>query len=152
MANEAKRQSDFLAEHDTLTEMPNRTFLMRELQRTIERAKAADTTVTVFFIDLDGFKPINDEHGHQVGDMVLRVVAERIAQASAPSILSPGSAATSSWSPWNSIDNTCPPSSGCDRTCTKRSPLSSASTAARYLSPQASGRLCIRLTLKTPTN
>ncbi len=77
-ANEAKRQSDYLAEHDALTEMPNRIFLLRELQRTIERAKRAGTTVAVFFIDLDGFKPVNDKHGHQVGDMVLRVVAQRI--------------------------------------------------------------------------
>jgi diguanylate cyclase (GGDEF)-like protein len=75
---EEKRQSDFLAEHDTLTEMPNRIWFMRQLETMIRRAKDAHTTVTVLFIDLNGFKPINDEYGHQFGDMVLRVVSRRI--------------------------------------------------------------------------
>jgi diguanylate cyclase (GGDEF)-like protein len=75
---EAKRQSDYIAEHDTLTEMPNRIFFLRHLEDVIGRAKVAGTTVTILFIDLDGFKPINDRYGHRVGDMVLRVVAHRI--------------------------------------------------------------------------
>jgi diguanylate cyclase (GGDEF)-like protein len=77
-AKEAKRQSDFLAEHDTLTELPNRVFFLRQLEQVIGRAADAGTTVSVLFIDLDGFKPINDQHGHAIGDMVLRVVARRI--------------------------------------------------------------------------
>jgi diguanylate cyclase (GGDEF)-like protein len=78
VAKEAKLQSDFLAEHDTLTELPNRIFFLRQLEQVINRAADAGTTVSVLFIDLDGFKPINDLHGHAVGDMVLRVVARRI--------------------------------------------------------------------------
>lgn len=78
VAQEAKRQSDYLAEHDPLTELPNRKLFLRRLEEVLERARQAGTTVSVLFIDLDGFKPINDRHGHAVGDMVLRVVARRI--------------------------------------------------------------------------
>jgi diguanylate cyclase (GGDEF)-like protein len=78
VAKEAKRQSDFLAEHDVLTEMPNRIHFMRELESMITHAEQADMAVAVLFIDLNDFKPINDQHGHQFGDMVLRVVAQRI--------------------------------------------------------------------------
>jgi diguanylate cyclase (GGDEF)-like protein len=81
MTQEAKRLSDYLAEHDTLTEMPNRIYFTRQLEELIERTKVAGTTATVLFVDLDDFKPINDEHGHQIGDMVLRVVSQRIRSA-----------------------------------------------------------------------
>lgn len=75
---EAKRQSDFLAEHDTLTGMPNRICFLRRLEAMIEHATDTHATVTVLFIDLDDFKPINDGYGHRVGDIVLTVVSERI--------------------------------------------------------------------------
>lgn len=77
-AQEAKRQSDYLAEHDALTELPNRIYFLRRLGEMIEEAEQAGTIISVLFIDLDGFKPINDRHGHSVGDMVLRVVGRRI--------------------------------------------------------------------------
>jgi diguanylate cyclase (GGDEF)-like protein len=78
MAQEAKLQSDFLAEHDMLTEMPNRIRFMRELESMIKHAEQSNMAVAVLFIDLNDFKPINDRCGHQIGDMVLRVVAKRI--------------------------------------------------------------------------
>lgn len=75
---EAKRQSDFLAEHDTLTRMPNRICFLRRLEAMMEHANDTHATATVLFIDLDDFKPINDTYGHRVGDIVLTVVSERI--------------------------------------------------------------------------
>lgn len=77
-AQEAKRQSDYLAEHDALTELPNRILFLRRLGEVIELANQTGTVVSVLFIDLDGFKPVNDRYGHATGDMVLRVVARRI--------------------------------------------------------------------------
>jgi diguanylate cyclase (GGDEF)-like protein len=75
---EAKRQSDFFAEHDMLTEMPNRISFMHRLEDLLKHACKAHATVSLIFIDLDDFKPINDQHGHRIGDVVLQVVAERI--------------------------------------------------------------------------
>ncbi|HEV7776093.1 MAG TPA: EAL domain-containing protein [Luteibacter sp.] len=66
----------FHAYHDTLTGLPNRAFLMQELKAALvgqERAPLA-----VMFIDLDGFKAINDTHGHQAGDSFLRAVASSL--------------------------------------------------------------------------
>jgi len=59
------------ATHDPLTGLPNRTAL-------ISRLSAAKGRVGVCYIDLDGFKEINDKHGHDAGDTLLRVIAERI--------------------------------------------------------------------------
>jgi diguanylate cyclase len=59
------------ATHDPLTGLPNRTAL-------ISRLSAAKGQVGVCYIDLDGFKEINDKHGHDAGDTLLRVIAERI--------------------------------------------------------------------------
>jgi diguanylate cyclase (GGDEF)-like protein len=78
MTKEAKRQSDFLAEHDVLTGMPNRICFLRQLEAMIEHAKDAHATITIFFIDLNGFKPINDVYGHRVGDEILVTVSERM--------------------------------------------------------------------------
>jgi diguanylate cyclase (GGDEF)-like protein len=78
MTKEAKRQSDFLAEHDVLTGMPNRICFLRQLEAMIEHATDAHATITIFFIDLNGFKPINDVYGHRVGDEILVTVSERM--------------------------------------------------------------------------
>jgi len=67
-----------LATHDTLTGLPNRYLMMDRLQRILLQAKRSDTIVGVLFIDLDGFKAVNDAHGHDFGDLVLRAVAERL--------------------------------------------------------------------------
>lgn len=77
LEEEAKRQSEHLSEHDPLTGLPNRVRFLRKLGALLE-SRADGAAVAVLFIDLDNFKPVNDEYGHAAGDHVLRVVAERV--------------------------------------------------------------------------
>jgi len=70
-----------MAHHDTLTGLPNRTLLADVLMRALARAHRNGTEVAVLFIDLDGFKPINDAHGHACGDEALQQVAQRLTSA-----------------------------------------------------------------------
>lgn len=69
-----KRELEHLARHDPLTRLPNRSMLSDRLQRLLEFGE----TFAVLFIDLDRFKPINDLYGHEAGDQVLSMVAERL--------------------------------------------------------------------------
>ncbi|MGM0435223.1 MAG: sensor domain-containing diguanylate cyclase [Pseudomonadota bacterium] len=64
--------------HDTLTALPNRRYLIEELERLLAQAQRVDGAVHVAFIDLDGFKRINDTHGHETGDAFLRQFAVRL--------------------------------------------------------------------------
>lgn len=64
--------------HDDLTQLPNRTFFNDRLKQAIEKAKRSKTFVALFFIDLDHFKQINDSLGHEIGDKVLKITAERL--------------------------------------------------------------------------
>ncbi|WP_179105677.1 sensor domain-containing diguanylate cyclase [Vreelandella utahensis] len=64
--------------HDTLTGLPNRRYLIEELERLLAQAQRVDGAVHVAFIDLDGFKRINDTHGHDAGDDFLRQFAARL--------------------------------------------------------------------------
>jgi diguanylate cyclase (GGDEF)-like protein len=66
------------ARHDALTGLPNRAELFRVLDQSIDEANRADMVLGVLFLDLDRFKIVNDSMGHEVGDEVLRVVAERL--------------------------------------------------------------------------
>lgn len=70
-----------LAYTDALTGLPNRTQLERELQRALASAKRYERCLSLLFIDLDRFKPINDRYGHAMGDAVLREVAARLPKA-----------------------------------------------------------------------
>lgn len=67
-----------LAFHDALTELPNRTLFQERLERAVSRSKREGTRLSVTFIDLDGFKDINDALGHDTGDLLLKEVARRI--------------------------------------------------------------------------
>ena len=70
-----------LALTDSLTALPNRLAIMTDLTRMLAQAKREGTLVLVGVIDLDGFKAINDGHGHQTGDMFLQEIAKRMRHA-----------------------------------------------------------------------
>lgn len=67
-----------LAYHDALTGLPNRVYFRSRLEDALARARRHGSLVALAFIDLDRFKPINDRHGHHVGDAVLVQVAARL--------------------------------------------------------------------------
>jgi len=71
----------FLAHHDVLTELPNRSLCVERLRAALGDAQAMGQSLAVLFIDLDRFKNINDTLGHHIGDGLLRSVAERLLQA-----------------------------------------------------------------------
>ncbi|NPA65699.1 MAG: GGDEF domain-containing response regulator [Epsilonproteobacteria bacterium] len=68
----------YKAHYDLLTNIPNRTLFHMKLDQAINRAQRNNSIVTLFFIDIDNFKQINDTHGHHVGDMVLKKIVQNI--------------------------------------------------------------------------
>lgn len=67
-----------MAHYDDLTKLPNRTFFYIELQRELKRAQRYNANLALLFLDLDGFKAVNDTYGHGAGDQLLREVSQRI--------------------------------------------------------------------------
>lgn len=78
---ESSDELAYWATHDHLTGLPNRRYLDSYLSASIGPRRRAEDRLVVLFLDLDDFKPVNDEHGHQVGDEVLRVIARRLRTA-----------------------------------------------------------------------
>jgi diguanylate cyclase (GGDEF)-like protein len=76
---EAQDRLWHLATHDPLTGLPNRVLFLEEVEGALGPLASAGPRVALLYCDLDGFKPVNDRHGHAVGDAVLRIVAERMA-------------------------------------------------------------------------
>lgn len=75
---QTNEQVTHLAHHDNLTELPNRILFYDRLNQAIARARRDKESIAVLFLDLDGFKIINDMYGHDAGDALLREVAKRI--------------------------------------------------------------------------
>jgi diguanylate cyclase (GGDEF)-like protein/PAS domain S-box-containing protein len=73
-------QIAFQAQHDTLTKLPNRALLNERLELAIARASRREEGIALLFIDLDGFKQVNDTLGHAVGDELLRSITERLSR------------------------------------------------------------------------
>ncbi len=69
---------DFLANHDALTGLPSLRLCKDRLDQSLAEARRNRQTSAVMFVDLDGFKGINDQHGHDIGDLVLKMTADRI--------------------------------------------------------------------------
>ena len=79
--NELKRTElnlQHLATHDPLTGLPNRYLMTDRLNHTVAQAVRTSTRFAVLFLDIDDFKSINDAHGHEFGDLVLRAVGEAV--------------------------------------------------------------------------
>ena len=84
---ERTRQLHHLAHHDPLTQLPNRRQLASRLGGALSRAASTGHKLALLFVDLDNFKSINDTLGHNFGDRVLQVVAERLKSAAGPRTL-----------------------------------------------------------------
>lgn len=77
----AERQAWHRALHDSLTALPNRTCFRARLERDLADADPEREALTVMYLDLDGFKHVNDTYGHAIGDEMLRIVAARLTGA-----------------------------------------------------------------------
>lgn len=75
---EAEATIKYMAYHDSLTGIPNRRKLKEKLDRLLVESKRNQTSFSLLFIDLDNFKMINDEYGHEMGDIVLIKITERL--------------------------------------------------------------------------
>ncbi|MGO9933766.1 MAG: diguanylate cyclase domain-containing protein [Steroidobacteraceae bacterium] len=80
-AQQREQRSRYLAFHDELTALPNRRFFLERLARALGNQESGPPDLAVIYLDLDGFKALNDTFGHGIGDTVLGLIARRIAHA-----------------------------------------------------------------------
>jgi len=78
LIKESRQRMEFLATHDDLTRLPNRTLFNEHLKLALARSGRSDTRLALLFIDLDNFKMINDSLGHEEGDKLLKEAARRL--------------------------------------------------------------------------
>ena len=69
---------EHIAHYDALTGMPNRVLLADRLQQAMLQSQRRSSALAVAYLDLDGFKPVNDQHGHEVGDQLLVTLSQRM--------------------------------------------------------------------------
>jgi len=74
----AKKDLEFQASHDVLTNLVNRRFMLQQVEQELDRCRRYGATCSVVMMDLDDFKQVNDHYGHAAGDEVLKVVTSRI--------------------------------------------------------------------------
>jgi len=74
----AERENDHRARHDALTSLPNRAGLIHASQNRYRTASEGAVKTAVLYIDLDGFKPVNDQYGHEAGDLLLVMIGGRL--------------------------------------------------------------------------
>ncbi|WFE68019.1 diguanylate cyclase [Thiomicrospira sp. R3] len=79
--DQARKQLDQMAYYDALTGLPNRSLLHDRLDQAIAQADRRQKRLALVFIDIDGFKPVNDNFGHAVGDVLLKLLATRMKSA-----------------------------------------------------------------------
>lgn len=75
---QAEKRINFLAYHDALTGLPNRTLFMERLEQALIESSRRSCKLALLFLDLDGFKLVNDTLGHDAGDLLLKIVAGRL--------------------------------------------------------------------------
>lgn len=73
-----QEQVRYQAQHDQLTGLPNRTLLVERLDQALKRAERKGHSLALFFLDLNRFKPINDQYGHLAGDFILQTLGQRL--------------------------------------------------------------------------
>jgi diguanylate cyclase (GGDEF)-like protein len=78
LVGEKTGELEHTALHDLLTDLPNRHLVLDRAEQIIARARRLDVPVTALFVDIDGFKQVNDRYGHQAGDEILRQVGTRL--------------------------------------------------------------------------
>ncbi len=78
---EHENELEHIAHYDPLTNLPNRILLADRMRQGITQVHRRNTSLAVVFLDLDGFKAINDKHGHETGDRLLMAIASRMLQA-----------------------------------------------------------------------
>lgn len=84
LLQEQQQKMERLANYDVLTGLPNRQFIMQKLRIALNQAKDECHDVVLMYFDLDGFKVVNDSFGHEIGDKLLCVVAEKIVKIIGP--------------------------------------------------------------------
>lgn len=75
---EHQRQLEYIAHYDALTGLPNRVLLADRLKQAIARSHRSGRSLAVLYLDLDGFKAVNDQHGHDIGDQLLVNISHRL--------------------------------------------------------------------------